>query len=568
MRPLHFSIILLLALAACAAPPGTPPTSAPALVGWKELYRRDGWASGATLDVRAVGDVMLGRLVGTIARQKGLGYPFAQARELLGGDLTLGNLESPLTDRASPLRPGPYRLPASTAFAAPLREAGFDVLSLANNHALDVGPQGLEDAATALRSVGVAPLGAGPTSAVAAQPFITTTSGLRVALFAFNDVGDPEDSADEGRAAWGRAWLNDDALAQLRAARPNADAMIVFVHWGREYAAQPTERQRAWAAKLVAAGADLILGAHPHVLQPVEPIASGIRKGVVAFSLGNFLFDQSGRPETSTGAALRVLLDKNGVALVAAAPFAIVAGQARPLPLEGEQGQKALAALTPSSPDSLTPSASSTGEKASPRAWRWEGAAAQAFDIPRDTPLAPRPSRLALDLRGDGVPLWASLDKRGLLEVRDGEAADAPVVWRNEAPSWRVTRIDVGDIDGDGRQELFLLLWRPDANGKLGAHPFLVGWRGGKFRVIWGGSATTPALQDAVIGDIDGDGRQELAVLLGGAAPGDAASAVAVWRWHDWVFEQLWRGDAAGAHRLWLRDLDGDGRPEVVAGYD
>jgi len=181
-------------------------------------------------------------------------------------------------------------------------------------------------------------------------------------------------------------------------------------------------------------------------------------------------------------------------------------------------------------------------------------------------PLAPRPQRLAVDLRGDGAPLWASLDASGLVAIRDGPAADAPVVWRNEAPSWRVTRIDAGDIDGDGRIELFLLLWRPAASGKLGAHAFLVGWRGGRFGVIWGGSATTPPLQDAAIGDLDGDGRHELAVLLGGASPGDAASFVAVWRWHDWVFEELWRGDAAGAKRLWLHDLDGDGRSEIVAG--
>jgi poly-gamma-glutamate synthesis protein (capsule biosynthesis protein) len=556
-------LIIALLCAACSATPGRasrplPTSTPPDLAGWRELYRRDGWAGGAALDVRAVGDVMLGRLVGTIARQRGLDYPFAAARPLLAGDLTLGNLEGPLTERMSPLRPGPYRLPASPAFAAPLRAAGFDALALANNHALDVGPQGLQDTDAALRAAGIAPLGAGATADAAGEPFITTTAGLRVGLLAFNDVGDPEDNADEGRSSWGRAWLGDAALARVRAARADADAVVVLVHWGREYAPTPTPRQREWAAKLVEAGADLIVGAHPHVLQPVERIEGGARAGVVAYSLGNFLFDQGDRPETSAGAALRVLLDKEGVALVAAAPIQIVAGQARPLAPESAEGRAALCPLQRDCAPSPSPLPVA-------RAWRWDGETGHALEAPPATPPDAHPRRISVDLRGDGRPLWATLDDAGLVELRDGPAADAPVVWRNEASAWRVTRIDAGDIDGDGRLELFLLLWRPDAGGALGSHPFLVGWRGGRFRVIWGGSATEPPLQDAAVGDLDGDGHDELAVLLGGKLPGDAASSVAVWRWHDWVFEQLWRGDAPGARGLWLRDLDGDGRLELEA---
>ncbi len=163
---------------------------------WRVLYRRAGWAGGPAIDLRAVGDVMLGRYVGAAAQQRGLGYPFAATTELLAGDLAIGNLESPLTERTE-LRPGPYRLPANPDFASPLREAGFDALSLANNHGLDAGPAGLQDATSALSSAGVAPLGAGPDAAAARELAIVERNGLRIALLAFNDVADPQDAADE-----------------------------------------------------------------------------------------------------------------------------------------------------------------------------------------------------------------------------------------------------------------------------------------------------------------------------------------------------------------------------------
>ncbi len=139
-----------------------------------------------------------------------------------------------------------------------------------------------------------------------------------------------------------------------------------------------------------------------------------------------------------------------------------------------------------------------------------------AVALSPDTQIAVRPRRLSVDLRGNGQPLWATLDEDGRVEVRDGEAADAPLVWQNEADSWRVMRIDAGDPNWDGRVELVLLLWKPDAQGVMRSHPFLMGWRGGHYRIIWGGSATQMPIQDLALGDLDGDGRQELAVLEGG----------------------------------------------------
>jgi hypothetical protein len=127
-----------------------------------------------------------------------------------------------------------------------------------------------------------------------------------------------------------------------------------------------------------------------------------------------------------------------------------------------------------------------------------------------------------------------------------------------------VSRIDAGDPNHDGRIELLLLLWRPDETGRPRSHPFLVGWRGGRYGVIWGGGATPVPIQDVALGDLDGDGRQELVVLEGGSAPGERAEVVSIWRWFGWGFQREWRGAASGAAGLWLVDLSGDQRPEVV----
>lgn len=599
-------------LAACA--PQAP--VAPDGQFWHTLYARPGWSGGAAVDLRAVGDLMLARGVARAAEGAGAEALLAEVRDLLDGDLAVGNLESPFGEGGAAAREGPYRLVAPPALAAALPAAGLDAVSLANNHGLDAGPAGLADTAAALAAAAVAPVGAGESEAAALAPVTLEARGLRVAVLALNDVLDPADGgaglAPAGDAGWpspdfaacspggacphGRAWLSARAVDAVAAARADADAVVVLAHWGLEYAPEPSVRQRAWAARLVAAGADLVVGAHPHVLQPAELVEAGGRAGFVAYSLGNFLFDGPADPALSSGAALRVLIDRDGVALVGAAPVATAGGRPRPLDAGSAPWRQALAALGAPEPVGPAPAASpapATSGSAGPApdppaaaagaapparqpadmaaaAWRWDGAAGLPLAAPAGLALPAPAVAVAADLRGDGEPLWATLDPAGVVTLRDGPGPGAAVVWSNERPEWRFTRLLAGDPNDDGRAELLLLLEQPDETGLARTQPYLLGWRGGRFRIIWGGSATAAPIRDLAWADLDGDGRGELVVLEGDQpegppAGGDGGARVAVYRWHGWGFQREWRSPPGPWRAVGLRDLDGDGAPEIVA---
>lgn len=524
-----------------ASPTATTAAAAPSSTAdWHTLYTRPGFDGSHSVDLRAVGDISLARYVEPVVRRHDPAWLFTPVAELLRGDVVVGNLESPFVamDRSDTLRPGPYRLPADPALAD--RLAPFTALALANNHALDADERGLIEAQRTLQEHEIMPLGLGGPCAAATR----IEGAVELHLLAFNAVADPQDRADEAQGC-GRAWLDAAAIeqvAQLR--RTSASPIVVLVHWGDEYASAPNQQQRHWAHELVAAGADLIIGAHPHVVQPTELIEAQGRRGFVAYSLGNFVFDQPDQPATSHSVVLRVQLDREGVGAVAAAPVAIRNAQPIPLPLDDPAARAQLTGIT-----------ASVGTA---RAWRWNGASFAEIAVPPGTTIPATPAEIAADLRGDGAPLRVSL-RNGLAQVWD----DTGEVWRNEDTAWQVEGMAAGDADNDGRYEVLLRLWKPDAQGVLRSHPFMLAWRGGYYRVFWGGSAVTQPIQDAAIGPVS-DSHNALVVLEGGSGPDDTATHVGVWTWQGWNFQQQWQSAPGSYQRLALLDLDGDGRKEIV----
>jgi poly-gamma-glutamate synthesis protein (capsule biosynthesis protein) len=261
----------------------------------------------------AVGDIMLDRSLGTALANGNLDHPFYFVAPLLqAADYTIGNLETALGNIGEPAaKRYPFRSPPESAES--LARAGFDLVSLANNHAQDYGPEALLQGIDLLRAQDVATIGAGADDVAAHAPHIAEINGLSVAFLGYVNVP-VEAVSNFDTASWtattnapGLAWADPARIrADVTAVRPEVDLVVVVLHSGYEYIEQPSEPQVAAAQAATEAGANLVIGHHAHILQGIQYHADG----VIAYGLGNFAFEIDGPPET---AVLNVWLDANGV---------------------------------------------------------------------------------------------------------------------------------------------------------------------------------------------------------------------------------------------------------------
>jgi poly-gamma-glutamate capsule biosynthesis protein CapA/YwtB (metallophosphatase superfamily) len=317
------------ALSWAAAVATARPESLPLVAVLKQALSR--W-SAPPVEMMAVGDIMLGRsIAAAVEYSKDAAYPFRLVESLLNlpEAVTVGNLECVLTAQSTALNKR-YTLPAPPSAVEALSFAGFDVLSLGNNHAMDFGAGGLADTLAALDSAGIAHVGAGTSDPAARTPAILERGGLRFAFLAYVNVPDSSGwnfKAESIRATAdkpGVAWADpEDIAADVRAARARADFVIVFLHSGIEYNSLPNVVQRTAAHAAIDAGATLVLGTHPHVLQGIEYYHGGL----IAYSLGNFVFDM----HINLTAILRLWIGPEGMRAYAWEPI-FIAGVGRPQP--------------------------------------------------------------------------------------------------------------------------------------------------------------------------------------------------------------------------------------------
>lgn len=278
----------------------------------------------------AVGDIMLDRALGHALQEGKVAYPFANVTGLLAAaDVTMGNLECALGSVGEPA-PKSYTFRAPPQAAAALALAGFDIMTLANNHALDYGPEALLQGISLLREQGIATIGAGANEVEAYAPYVTEVNGLTVAFLGYVNV--PVEVRGFDTAVWtataatpGMAWGDPARIqADVTAVRPQADVVVVALHSGYEYVEEPSENQVAAARTAIDGGADLVIGHHAHILQGIE----FYKEGVIVYGLGNFAFEIDGEPET---AVLNAWLDKDGVRQLEIVPAVIqFGGQPRP----------------------------------------------------------------------------------------------------------------------------------------------------------------------------------------------------------------------------------------------
>lgn len=324
----------------------------------------------------ACGDVLLSRSVADAVERKGYQWPFRNAREFVSSaDIAFCNLENPASFIGTPYPGKPanvtFRAPPGTLFG--LKWAGFDVVSLANNHMNDYGAAALRETLDYLDLLGIARAGAGADGDSAREPAILRRNGAKVAVLAYVQNSWGVRPAGEGP---GVVLAEQDRLAEdIRALRDGErpDYIVVSVHWGEEHQRFPDAFQRDFGRAAIDAGAVLVLGHHPHVLQSLETY----RSGLIVYSLGNFVFDMAA-DHTYDTAALRVTLEGGGIRGVEILPLRIDRYDYAPRPAAPAEADRILAGFRESSRVLGTPVDIS------------EGRGFVRFSVSPDSPRSPR----------------------------------------------------------------------------------------------------------------------------------------------------------------------------------
>lgn len=253
-----------------------------------------------TFSINLVGDILAARAVEGTMRKQGYDYPFRKIRTYLAdADITFANLETPLigdrdTGKTTPGGTTVFR--GDTDFAQALKDAGIDIVSLANNHMKDQGSAGITSTVLALNEVGMLHVGAGQNLDEARRMQIVTVPSklakrdpVTIGFLAYNDADVVPQTYHAKSQQSGTNIMDIEHLKQdVEASRSKVDVLIVSMHSGTEYVDYANDRQQVFARAAIDYGADMVVGHHPHVLQPIE-----VYKGkYIFYSLGNFVFDQ------------------------------------------------------------------------------------------------------------------------------------------------------------------------------------------------------------------------------------------------------------------------------------
>lgn len=297
----------------------------------------------------AVGDIMLGdtalnlgRGVNSKIEKRGDAYPFLKiAHVLQKGDVIFGNLEAVLSDWGKDKR----RLSSLELRGVPeavngLKHAGFSILSLANNHVLQHGEEAMRETMDILAEYNINYVGIGKEAGEARKPVMIDRRGISIAFLSYSLVPD--------NTAYISIRNPEEISANVREVRARSDIVIVSLHWGSEYMERPSPSQVRLAHQIIDSGASLILGHHPHVLQGIEKYHGGI----IAYSLGNFVFDMW-QNKMRRSMVLQVSLNKRGIADFRVIPV-FISKDYQPEILKGQEGEllvREIAGLSHTIPD-------------------------------------------------------------------------------------------------------------------------------------------------------------------------------------------------------------------------
>lgn len=283
----------------------------------------------------AVGDIMLARTV----EQKMIDhndwtYPFAEASDLTAdADLAFGNLETPIL-KGEVSKSGSFFFRTDPKAIQGLKLAGFDVLSLANNHMMNFGEEGLKSTVGILDGAGIAYAGAGIAEEKISKPVIKEVKGIRFGFLAYTYAENK--SVNSEGDVFGTAYMDAGKMKlDVEELKKEVDVVVVSMHSGVEYETEPNSFQRNFARSAIDSGASLVVGHHPHVVQSAEKY----KDGYIFYSLGNFVFDQMWSEETRLGAVARVTFFGGKISDVEFVPVKIF-DYCQPQTIEGQEAEK------------------------------------------------------------------------------------------------------------------------------------------------------------------------------------------------------------------------------------
>lgn len=501
----------------------------------------------------AVGDIMLSRGVAGKMRKYSYDYPFAKTFEYLKtGDIVFGNLECPIVT-GRPVQAKEMRFRADPQVVDALKKAGFTVFSLANNHMPDFGAKGITSTISLLDKAGIHHSGAGENLEQAEKPALFESKGIKFALLAYNDSDVVPDSYEASKNHHGTNIMNIDRMKKSVAEiKKSVDFVIVSMHSGIEYKATPNQRQINFARAAIDAGADLVIGHHPHWVQTIEKYNGKY----IIYSLGNFIFDQMWSQETREGLAVKIFISKSGIHKIDFMPV-LINDYCQPQFINNEIAEKILDRLQIKL-DQRTAICWDNEKKEFIEQWR------KAIYKKRDYAVTKK------KIIGRG-----NLDKDQYEEsyfLKNGQLwifEKGDLIWKSK-DSWWVDNFFIADSTHDGITDINLSVWRAGNFGSsrpfwveqndmgIKNHFFVFSVKGNNVIPIWQSSNLEKPNREFYFDDIDNDGKQELIVIEGTyEKESPYGEYIAIWRWNSWGFFNEWRSRKGKYINLSVETIEG-----------
>jgi len=502
----------------------------------------------------AVGDISYSRGVERIVRKENnINYPFLKIQDYLkNADLVFGNLETPITQGVEiPDFEMIFRSNPGTEKA--LKQAGFSILSLANNHTPNFGEKGLKDTFNFLENAGIEYVGAGENEQEAYQPVYIEKKEIKFAFLAYNDTDVVPAYYEASTNRAGTAFMRQEKMTEaVKKARQKADFVIVSIHAGTEYSDKPNDSQINFAHAAIDVGADLVIGHHPHVVQTLEEY-----KGkYIFYSLGNFVFDQPQKQETKEGLAIKIYFSKDRINKISFLPV-VMENLAQPRMANKNEADKILQRLNFS--------------QANQDVYSWDnsnnnfekGIKGAIYGNTSKNGVITSKQEWA-DLDNDLVPENYDLEN-GILTITENEK----MIWQSPS-DWWIDDFILADSNNDGVVDINLSLWKSGSFGtskpfwikendmSIKNHFFVLDFSGGSMKQVWGSSNLAEPNCEFKIADVDNDGKNDLVVIEGDylQKPKCDGNYVAVWKWNDWGFSNEWRSEKGNFSNLEIEKID------------